>query len=81
MAEENGVYYFLVKSEKNPARIIMFRGEIPTGSFKRMVEFDEEMSKLETGMYKVPTIFRLNDGRWCLMLDYYGVPGNGQGCR
>ncbi len=22
---------------------------------------------------------RLEDGRWCLFLDYYGVPGKGQG--
>lgn len=23
--------------------------------------------------------FRLEDGRWCLLIDYYGVPGKGQG--
>lgn len=79
MIEENGVYYLFVKSEKNPAAIILLKGTSPIGPFERMEAFDEEMRRLQAGMYEAPTAFRLEDGRWCLMLDYYGVPGKGQG--
>jgi hypothetical protein len=34
---------------------------------------------IEQGLYEGPTAARLEDGRWCLFLDYYGVPGAGQG--
>jgi hypothetical protein len=44
-----------------------------------MPEFDKEMNKLEEGVYEAPTAVQLKDGRWCLFLDYYGVPGAGQG--
>ena len=39
----------------------------------------DEMSKLDQGKYEAPAAFRLPEGRWCLLLDYYGVPGKGQG--
>lgn len=32
-----------------------------------------------TDKYEAPTAFRLEDGRWCHLLDYYAVPGKGQG--
>lgn len=79
MVEENGIYYLFVKSEGNPSRIILLKSADPTGPFERMEAFDEEMNRLEEGMYEAPTAFRLEDGSWCLMLDYYGVPGKGQG--
>ena len=34
---------------------------------------------VESGLYEAPTAVKLEDGRWCLFLDYYGVPGAGQG--
>ncbi|SET08944.1 glycoside hydrolase family 43 protein [Paenibacillus sp. NFR01] len=34
---------------------------------------------LEQGVYEAPTAFRLQDGRWFLMLDFYEVEGAGQG--
>ncbi|WMC93253.1 glycoside hydrolase family 43 protein [Kineothrix sp. MB12-C1] len=79
MVEESGIYYLFVKSEENPATIILLKSTSPTGPFERMDAFDEEMSKLQAGVYEAPTAFRLEDGRWCLMFDYYGVPGKGQG--
>lgn len=77
--EENGRFYRFLKSEKNPATIILQQGETLTGEHTRVEAFDEEMAKLEQGMYEAPTAYQLDDGRWCLMLDYYGVPGEGQG--
>ena len=37
------------------------------------------MSVLQSGKYEAPTAVKLDDGRWCLFVDYYGVQGAGQG--
>ena len=79
MYEEDGRYYMFLKSEGNPHRIIMLVSDCITGPFTRMEKFDEAMLPLEEGKYEAPTAVRLDDGRWCLFLDYYGVPGAGQG--
>lgn len=79
MYEENGRYYLFVKSEGNPQNIILLESENMTGPFRRIQAFDESMAVIEAGLYEAPTAVRLEDGRWCLFLDYYGVPGEGQG--
>ncbi len=79
MYEENGRYYLFVKSEGNPHNIILLQSEHVTGPFERVEAFDESMASVEAGQYEAPTAVRLDDGRWCLFLDYYGVPGEGQG--
>jgi hypothetical protein len=81
MVEENGVFYLWVKSDKNPCGVIMLKSDSITGPFERMPEFDEEMAGLEggSGEYEAPTACKLQDGSYCLMLDYFGVRGKGQG--
>lgn len=79
MYEENGQYYMFLKSEGNPAKIILVKSDTITGPFVRVEEFDKSMEPVEAGLYEAPTAVRLEDGRWCLFLDYYGVPGEGQG--
>ena len=37
------------------------------------------MGVLASGLYEAPTAVKLDDGRWCLFVDYYGVKGAGQG--
>ena len=77
--EEDGFYYLFVKSEANPARIILLRSEHAGGPYIRIPAFDESMKEIEAGLYEAPTAVRLEDGKWGLFLDYYGVPGAGQG--
>lgn len=78
--EEDGYFYRFLKSEKNPETLILEKGASLTGDdYVRNDAFDEEMAKLEQGVYEAPTAFRLRDGKWCLMLDFYGVEGDGQG--
>jgi len=79
MYEEDGKYYFFLKSERNPGRMMLFSGDSPTGPFERMTAFDECMAPLEEGKYEAPTAVKLDDGRWCLFLDYYGARGDEQG--
>lgn len=77
--EENGTYYRFLKSERNPETIILQKGKTLTGEYTRVEAFNEEMAKLQRGVYEAPTAFKLEDGRWCLMLDFYGAEGEGQG--
>lgn len=79
MYEENGKFYLFVKSEANPETMIELVSDHVTGPFKRVERFDESMAGLQTGKYEAPTAVRLDDGRWCLFVDYYGVRGAGQG--
>lgn len=76
---ENGAYYMFVKSEGNPEKIILLRSEHAAGPYERMEAFDESMKDVAAGLYEAPTAVKLEDGRWCLFLDYYGVKGAGQG--
>ena len=79
MYREDGRYYLFVKSEKDPANIIELAGDHVTGPFERVTRFDASMQAIRSGLYEAPTAVRLDDGRWCLFLDYYGVRGAGQG--
>jgi hypothetical protein len=79
MYAEDGRFYMFLKNEGNPHRIILVAGDHITGPFERVREFDKCMESLEEGKYEAPTAFRLQDGRWCLMLDYYGCTEDQQG--
>ncbi len=77
--EEDGVYYMFVKREGANCRNILLCSQNLTGPYEQIEAFDESIAALEEGVYEAPTAVRLEDGRWCLFLDYYGVPGDGQG--
>lgn len=77
--EEDGKYYMFLKNEENPAKIVLLQSDHVNGPYSRVEEFDKSMESLEAGLYEAPTAVRLEDGKWCLFLDYYGVPGAGQG--
>ncbi len=75
----DGYYYRFIKSEANPEHIMLHRCKELTGDYELMPAFDEEMYKLEQGQYEAPTSFQLSDGRWCVMLDFYGCKKEEQG--
>lgn len=76
---ENGRYHMFLKSDNNPERILLLQADHAEGPYIRNEAFDRSMLAIEAGLYEGPTAVRLEDGRWCLFLDYYGVPGAGQG--
>jgi len=81
MVQEGESFYLFVKSIQNPCGVILLRSDCITGPFERMNEFDKEMDILEGGpaKYEAPTVVRLPDGSYNLMLDYFCVAGKGQG--
>ncbi|WP_046229264.1 glycoside hydrolase family 43 protein [Paenibacillus algorifonticola] len=79
MYEEDERYYMFLKSEQNPGKIILMESEEITGPFKRVEAFDQSMEVVEAGLYEAPTAVQLEDGRWCLFLDFYGCSAEEQG--
>ncbi len=79
--EEDGKYYMFVKNHCDPNRVVLTVSDKVTGPYKRVEAFDEAMERegVERGLYEAPTAVKLDDGRWCLFIDFYGVPGEGQG--
>lgn len=78
MYEEDGVYYLFLKNE-NKGYIELVKSKNIMGPFERDTNFDESMLVLGRGGYEAPTAVKLDDGRWVLFVDYYGVHGAGQG--
>ncbi len=76
---ENGKYYLFVKCDHNPENILLLKADAAEGPYTRVEAFDNSMLAIEPGLYEGATAVQLEDGRWCLFLDYYGVPGEGQG--
>lgn len=77
--EEDGMYYLFVKSEDYPAKNMLLTSKQVTGPYTKIEAFDECMAELDLHVYEAPTAVRLENGNWCLFLDYYGVRGAGQG--
>ena len=75
----DGWYYRFIKDNSAEGHIYLERGRNLIGSFERMPAFDEEMQKLEAGQYEAPTCFRMANGQWCVMLDFYGCAKEKQG--
>jgi hypothetical protein len=50
-----------------------------TGPFEKIEEFDRSMESLQSGQYEAPTAVKLDDGKWCFFLDFYGCSAEEQG--
>lgn len=79
IAESDGVYYLFLKAGGDVNHNILMKSNELMGPYERMYEFDAEMERIQIGMYEAAAVYQLSDGRWCVMLDYYGVRGKGQG--
>ncbi|WFR59277.1 glycoside hydrolase family 43 protein [Anaerocolumna sp. AGMB13025] len=77
--EEAGKYYMFLKSERSPEGIILMEAESITGPYRRIQKFDKSMEQLQAGQYEAPTAVKLENGRWCLFLDFYGCSAAEQG--
>ncbi len=73
IVKDNDVYHFFVKSADNPKAVIHETSNDLFGPYKRDEAFDEQMKALPLKeKYEAPTVFRLNDGKLCLLMDFYG---------
>src|SRR5699024_12634880 len=67
--EEDGHYYLFVKSDENPTTLLLLVSDTITGPYQRIEAFDQQMKKIEQGLYEAPTAVKLNDDNWYLLLD------------
>lgn len=71
--KSNGIYHFFVKSASNPKAVIHETSTTLFGPYTRDRHFDEQMSKLDIpATYEAPMMYKLSDGKICLMMDFYG---------
>lgn len=65
-------YYRLLKSRQNPFAVILERGKTLLGEYERLTDFDAWMKQYKANEYEAPILYQLADGKWCLLLDYFG---------
>jgi len=67
-------YHLFYKNSESPAMNMHATSKNLYGPFEHDKAFEEYMEKeiYRPGSYEAPTSFILPDGRWCLMLDFFG---------
>ena len=77
--EADKFYLFVKSSTAELSQVRLLVSDIPTGDYELIEHFDRCMDQREGSVYEAPTATQLDDGRWCLFLDYFGKPGAEQG--
>lgn len=66
-------YHLFYKNSENPAMNMHATSKNLYGPFEHDKAFEDYMATLyRPGSYEAPTTLTLPDGRWCLMLDFFG---------
>ena len=67
-------YHLFYKNAHNPSMNMHSTSKCLYGPFEHDKTFEEYMDKeiQNPGSYEGPTVYTLPDGRWCLMLDFFG---------
>lgn len=67
------VYHMFYKNAEHPSMNMHAYSDKLYGPYTHNEDFEKYMSSLEKpGSYEAPTTLTLPDGRWCLMLDFFG---------
>ncbi|MEE1321150.1 MAG: glycoside hydrolase family 43 protein [Acutalibacteraceae bacterium] len=71
----DGIYHLFYKNAHNPGMNMHAVSENLYGPYIHDEEFQKLMTELPNpGCYEAATTYILPDGRWCLMLDFFGCP-------
>jgi hypothetical protein len=67
-------YHLFYKKSSNPPMNMHATSKNLYGPYEHDKAFEEYMDKeiYHPGSYEAPTTYTLPDGRWCLMLDFFG---------
>lgn len=66
-------YHLFYKNAHNPSMNMHATSKNLYGPFEHDAKLEDYMSNIEKpGSYEAPTVYTLPDGRWCLMLDFFG---------
>lgn len=74
IAKAGDTYHLFYKNSSNPPMNMHATSKSLYGPYEHDKAFEEYMHKeiYNPGSYEAPTSFVLPDGRWCLMLDFFG---------
>lgn len=73
ICKNDGLYHFFVKSASNPKAVMHKTSKALFGPYEDDKNFDLQMSQLDNFVsYEAPMVYKLSDGKFCLMLDFYG---------
>lgn len=73
LRKTDGIYHLFYKNADSPAMNMHATSKALFGPYEHDEAFEQYMATLEKpGSYEAPTTFTLPDGRWCLMLDFFG---------
>lgn len=70
--KDNEQYYCFVKIEGTEGVRLLTSNQANRG-YKIIEAFEKSSPEFTSGKYEAPTVFKLPDHRWCLMLDFYGT--------
>ncbi len=80
LMKHSGVWHLFYKNADNPSGNMHETSDNITGPFTHDDEFDALVRYYTNGgSYEGATTYTLPDGRWCLMLDFFGCPKNKMG--
>lgn len=69
----DGIYHLFYKNAEHPSMNMHATSKKLYGPYEHDKAFEDYMATLEKpGSYEAPTTLVLPDGRWCLMLDFFG---------
>ncbi len=73
LVKHDGVYHLFYKNSSNPSMNLHATSDNMYGPYQNDESFRRLMEALpQPGAYEAPTTLVLPDGRWCLMLDFFG---------
>ncbi|MBR3552078.1 MAG: glycoside hydrolase family 43 protein [Clostridia bacterium] len=73
LVKHDGVYHLFFKHGDRPAMNMHAVSDALFGPYRIDNGFSNSMAALDApGAYEAPTTFVLPDGRWCLLLDFFG---------
>ncbi len=73
IVKQNGRYHLFYKNSDSPAMVMLAVSDSLYGPYRDDPGFASFMSSLDSpGAYEGPTSFFLPDGRFCLLLDFFG---------
>ena len=73
IVKHNGVYHLFYKNSSDPSMNLHATSEKLYGPYQNDDAFQQIMDSMaQPGAYEAPTTLILSDGRWCLMLDFFG---------
>ena len=73
LVKHNGIYHLFYKNSSNPSMNLHATSDKLYGPYQNDDAFRRLMEDLsQPGAYEAPTTLVMPDGKWCLMLDFFG---------